>query len=63
MAASYKYCKVMQAMPDQDGLVRKVVIKYYNVLSKWAKLREVDICRPSLLSLVDKLQRDHPSKL
>ena len=43
-AASYKYCKVLRATPDQDGLVRKVVIKYFNVLSKRAKQREVDIC-------------------
>ena len=44
VAASYKYCKVLQATTNQDRLVRKVVIKYYNVLSKRAKQREVDIC-------------------
>ena len=43
VAASYKYCKVLQATPDQDGLVRKAVIKYFNVPSKRAKQREVDI--------------------
>ena len=43
-AASYKYCRVMRATPDQDRLVRKAVIKYFNVLSKRAKQREVDIC-------------------
>ena len=37
--ASYNYCKVLQAMPDQDGLVRNAVIKYYNILSTKAKQR------------------------
>ena len=54
--ASYKYCKVMRAKPDQDGLVRKAVIKYYNIPSTRAKQREVDICWLSLLTSVDNLQ-------
>ena len=36
VASTYKYCRVVQAMPDQDGLVRKAVIKYFNVPSKRA---------------------------
>ena len=43
-AVSYEYCKVLRATLDQDRLVRRAVIKYFNVLSKRAKQREVDIC-------------------
>ena len=61
-AASYKYCKVMRAMPDQDGLVRKAVIKYFNIWSKRAKQRKVDICQRSLLPSVNKVQWDCPNR-
>ena len=53
--ASYKYCKVIQAKPDLDGLVCKVVVSYFNVPSMKAKMREVDIRRLTLLCAVDNL--------
>ena len=56
VASTYKYCRVVQAMPDQDGLVRKAVIRYFNVPSMRAKLREVDIHRLSLLPMLDNVQ-------
>ena len=43
VASTYKYCRVVQTKPDQDGLVRKTVINYFNIPSKRAKQREVDI--------------------
>ena len=60
--ASYKYCKVMQAKPNQDGLLRKAVIKYYNVPSMKAKRREVDIWQLTLLPSVDNCHQDRSYK-
>ena len=55
--ASYKYCKVIQAKPDLDGLVCKVVVSYFNVPSMKAKRREVNIWWLTLLPTVENLNR------
>ena len=45
VASTYKYCRVVWATPDQDGLVKR------------AKLREVDICCLTFLPTVDNGQQ------
>ena len=61
VAASHKYCRVMQATPDQDGLVRKAVIKYFNVQSIKIQQRQVDIQWLTLLPSVENNNQQNRS--
>ena len=56
--ATYKYCKVVRAKLDSDGLVCKAVITYYNVPSMKAKHWEVNICRLSVLWAVERINNE-----